>query len=131
VPLRLKAKVKGNRRYVCDRKSRVAELNDAVFVEASDFMSFLEEEALIAGSPDVTVGVIVSGILQALTESGVLLEDVSAPEVVSLETETPKKTVSSTSRSPGRPPIAPRCAGPDRIDRLPTRRDFRPPLQNF
>jgi len=85
--LRLKAKIKGNRRYVGDRKSRVAELNDAAFVEASDFLSFL------AGSRGWSVDAVVSGLLEALKESGISFEDVPAADVASLDAEKPKKIV--------------------------------------
>lgn len=95
VPLHLKAKTKGNRRYVCNRKSRVAELNDAVFVEASDFLSFLDGEARTTGSRDVTAGAIVSGILQILKQSVISFEDVSSTELVSLEPEMPKRTINA------------------------------------
>jgi hypothetical protein len=87
MPLRLKAKIKGNRRYVGDRKSRVAELNDAAFVEASDFLSFL------AGSRDWSVDAVVSGLLQALKDSGISFEDIPAADVASLDAEKPKKIV--------------------------------------
>lgn len=49
MPLRLTAKTKGNRRYSDNRKSRVAELNDAVFVEAADLLSLLAEGGSRAG----------------------------------------------------------------------------------
>jgi len=92
VPFRLKAKVKGNRRYSYNRKSRVAELNDAAFTGASDFLSFLGRGMFSAGS-QVTADVFAAGILRILNGSDVSFEDVSAAQVVALVAEVPKRII--------------------------------------
>jgi hypothetical protein len=83
VPLRLTAKTKGNRRYSDNRKSRVAELNDAVFVEAADLLSLLAEGGSRAGR-DTTASDIASALIETLHGSRVSFEDVRAAEIVSL-----------------------------------------------
>jgi hypothetical protein len=90
--LPLKAKVGGNRPYRGSRKSRTPDLNDAVFVEAADFLSYLSR-----GLAEINDGTVVApdelaaGILQALNDSELALKDVAMNEVVSLQSESPRK----------------------------------------
>jgi hypothetical protein len=93
VPLRLSAKVKGGRRYIYDRKSRIAELNDAVFVESSTFFSFLAERSRLVGKHGTTNAELASWIYQAMIDSGASFEDIESGRVISLEAEMARKVI--------------------------------------
>lgn len=93
VPFRLKAKVKGNRRYVYDRKSRIAQLNDAAFVDASHLWTLVAAAIRAAGRRDVTASELAAAIFQILNGSGVGFEDLSADDLISLMAEAPPKSV--------------------------------------
>ncbi|GAA1848694.1 hypothetical protein [Asanoa iriomotensis] len=85
--LRLRATVKGGRRYVMNRASRVADLNDAVFVEAAELLVSLVDSRLSNGGQELTGGGLASALLQVVHESGVSFADLPAGEVVALDAD--------------------------------------------
>ncbi|MGW7361843.1 hypothetical protein ACWGI8_00075 [Streptomyces sp. NPDC054841] len=91
VPLTLKAKLKGNRRYQSGRPSRTGELNDAVFVAASDLLTELAEGAAARDGAPVTPAGLAAEITAVLRESAVELDDVEAGAVLSLTADVPKR----------------------------------------
>jgi hypothetical protein len=91
VPLKLTAKVKGNRRYESERPSRTGELNDAAFVDASAFLSLLAEQAAARTGELVSPAVLAADIATVLKTSGTRLADLGADEVVSLRADVPKR----------------------------------------
>lgn len=91
VPLKLSAKVKGNRRYEGERPSRTGEFNDSAFVDASAFLSLLAEQAAARTGELVTPAVLAADIAAVLKTSGTRLADIGADEVVSLKADVPKR----------------------------------------
>ena len=72
--LRLRAKLTKNRRYASRPSARVADLNDAVFVEAAELLTLVAQ----------TDEDLAAGILRILHRPGVAFADVDGSEVVSL-----------------------------------------------
>lgn len=91
VPLKLRAKVQGSRRYESERPSRTCELNDSAFVDASAFLLLLAEQAAARTGEPVSPTMLVAGIAAALETSGIRLADIAADEVVGLEADAPQR----------------------------------------
>jgi hypothetical protein len=93
VPLRFRARVKGNLRYSEQTPSRVAELNDAILVEASDFFSDLGDALRSTVGRGASLDEFVSEVSHVLAETDISFADVRASDVVSLAAEATKKAV--------------------------------------
>lgn len=93
VPLRLRVKIRGNRRYSGSCGSRIGELNDVAFVEASDWLLFLAREIATAKGHRVLLAELVDGIRESIVESQISFGDVSASELSTLVAEVQRKVV--------------------------------------
>lgn len=91
VPLRLLATTKGNRRYVGRQPSRVTDLNDAVFVDASDWLSFLVDGISTAVGRPVSSDDLIAAIRQAVKASDISFQDLAVADLSSLRAEAPKR----------------------------------------
>ncbi len=79
-PVRFTAVLKGNKRHK-GGPSRVGELNDAAFFEASDLMGFLAERRAAASSGPVSLAVLAEALLDVLRWSAIRFEDVDLDAV--------------------------------------------------
>ncbi|WP_455358731.1 hypothetical protein [Streptomyces sp. SYSU K21746] len=91
VPLKFKAKAKGNRRYEEGRDSRVGELNDSVFVGAADLLASLAESSAAVHRQPVSASVFASSVALALKASAIPLLDANSKDVLSLAVDLPKR----------------------------------------
>jgi hypothetical protein len=88
-PLTFKVKFLGNRRYESPGDSLVDELNDSIFVDAAEFLSFL---ARVAGDQPVSPSGLTSALALALKSASISLQDVGSEEVAGLTSSILKKT---------------------------------------
>lgn len=72
-PLRVTAELVGRKRYASRQRSRVSELNDAVFVEASEWLSLLAEAIVAASGRPASADELATAVLAVLNTSGRLL----------------------------------------------------------
>ncbi|MFC5804446.1 hypothetical protein [Streptomyces formicae] len=98
VPLAFKAKLKGNKRYESGRPSRTAELNDSVFVAASDLLTELAETAAARAGAPVTAAGLAAEITTLLKQTDVRLDDAETAAVASLTADVPKRKLPKPQR---------------------------------
>lgn len=89
-PLTFKATLKGNKKYASGEASRVGELNDSIFVDATDHLSDVVEHLSAAIGAPVTPSVFASAVLQALQTGKITFADVSGEDVRKLAVDGPK-----------------------------------------
>jgi hypothetical protein len=104
LPLTFTAPLKANQRYANAEASRVGELNDAVFVDASDHLSTLITDLNAATGAVVTPQSLAAAILQVLKTGIVPLADAAATDLRRLTVAGPKR---HTRPNPGDLPAIP------------------------
>ncbi|MET8759532.1 hypothetical protein [Lentzea sp. NPDC004782] len=90
-PLRLTATLRGNKRYVSESASRVAELNDHVFEDAREHLRLMAVRLREESGAPVTPKQFASALLEVLRTGQIALADVSGEDVAKLTAEVPKK----------------------------------------
>ncbi|MFF3034788.1 hypothetical protein ACFVS7_27740 [Streptomyces rubiginosohelvolus] len=121
VPLRLSAKVKGGRWYGSERPSRVGDLNDSAFVDASSFLSLLAEQAAARTGELVSPAVLAADIAAVLKTSGTRFADIEAYDVATLKADVPKRKLKP---QPGDVLAIPAAAGGYRLAAVVDRNRF-------
>jgi hypothetical protein len=91
IPLKFKAKTKGNRSYKSEPSERVADLNDNTFNEASELLAFLAERAGSADGQEVSPTDLAGYVFQVLQAARFPFFDVSSDSVVDLTAPVPKR----------------------------------------
>jgi hypothetical protein len=89
-PVRFTAVLKGNKKHK-GGATRVGELNDAAFVEASDLMAFLAEGRSAAASGPVSLAVLGEAVLDVLRWGAIRFDDVDIDAVSRLSVESAKR----------------------------------------
>jgi hypothetical protein len=90
-PMTFKANLKGNRRYASAEESRVGELNDSIFSDATDHLIALIEDLDAATGAPVSPQLFASAILQVLRTGQITLADVSGGDVRKLAVNGPTR----------------------------------------
>jgi len=92
-PLRFKVVLKGNKPYRTDRASRIHDLDDHPFVEASEHICVLVERMCAESGAPVTPQQFASAILHVLRSGRIILADVKPEDIRKLTADVTRKRI--------------------------------------